>query len=370
MKIGCLASNQYSNGNNHWLTARCEGRMMINAGFGFAEMGHEVSIFAAEFDNQPNIWKNVSLYKYWDQSKHYDLIVAFNPYNGSFGRGMVEGQSAGNNYNKLFYVHYGCLPENIPQVNLLASYPKTVAFFSPSYSGIELHTNLRGELFPKLKPFDFFPQLFPIPCYEKLTKNDFQDYHFDKTKKTLKIWTVSSSWAQGYQGYVSDDSVVEVLNILKDDLGYGIDLTVTSHKDASTIHPDFVKVFNAKVFKNDDYNYKMILDLISNMDICIVKGNLGNPNNSSLDILSLGVPMIYLTGSEKAKPLDFSINPIMRECPDDCIDFRAPHEEKVEKIKEIMSDPEPSFNRMIKARSRERYSNWSVYMEEILKKYC
>lgn len=375
MKIGCLSTNQYNNSDDQWLSARSEGRTMINAGFGFAEMGHEVGIFAAPFTHKQNVWKGASLYPYWDDSKDYDLIVAFNPYRGSFGFGMPTppGGKVGENYSKLFYVHYGPLPQGNPQEKIVKQYPKTVAIFSAAINNRDILQKhyMNGAVSPFLRPIDFFPQLFPIPCYDKLLKQDFQDYHFDRTKKKLKIWTVSSHWHAGSQSYVPDASVIEILRILRDNLKYEIDLTVTSFSDASIIHPDFIKVFNAKVIKNLSYTYKDILDLIYNMDICIVRGASGTPANSSSDILSLGVPIIYVVNSGWNPPNDFPANSIMQCCLDDCINLpHDSHDVILAKISKQMEDPQLPFERMRLSRDYQRFPNWEKCMNKLLNKYC
>ena len=75
---------------------------MINAGFGFGLMGHEVDIYSGTFDNKKNVFKNVSLSSTWNTGKWYDLLVTFNPPNGG-----IEPK----NYSNMFYLRHGETPD-------------------------------------------------------------------------------------------------------------------------------------------------------------------------------------------------------------------------------------------------------------------
>ena len=363
MRIACLCSNQAREQcDNHWVTARSEGRHMINTGFGFGEMGYEVGIFCNEFTTAMNVYKNVSLYHKWDLDKHYDLIVTYNPHGGYFGPGTGR-----TNYSKIFHVHFGGAPEDIPQAAILAKRPKTVAILSECFYGDTLQTNAQGVVFPKKVPFEYFPTPHPIACYDKLTKQDFQDFRFDKTKKKLKIWTVSSAWHVHDGQFVPDEKIVEILKVLRDDLNYEIDLTVTVCSLASTVHTVLVKEFNAKVIETYSYNYKGVLDRLMETDLCIVRGYISHRGSSMLDIASLGVPFIYVTGSSTEDPRTY--NEITKKCIDDCILLTDTHEELVNKVVKYMADPQPPVERMRNAYIDYSFPVWSKIAEALLKKY-
>lgn len=363
MRIACLCSNQARNQcDNHWVTARSEGRHMINAGFGFGEMGYEVGIFCNEFTTTMNVYKNVSLYHEWDLTNHYDLVVTYNPHNGYFGAGTAR-----NNYSKIFYVHYGAMPEDIPQEALLARHPKIVAILSVGYYGDALQAGSKGVGFPKKVPFEYFPIPHPITCYDKIVKQDFQDFHFDKTKKKLRIWIIASSWFAFDGQFIPDEKVVEILKVLRDDLNYEIDLTVTVSSLASDSHPIFVKEFNANVIENYSYTYKGVLDRLMETDLCIVKGSAGHRGSGMLDIVSLGVPFLYITDEIVLNPLN--PNEITKKCIDDCILLSDTREVLVSKVVKQMADLQPSVERMRNAYIEYSFPVWSKIAEAMLKKY-
>lgn len=356
MRIGCLCSNQYYNRDDHWVTARAEGRAMINMGFGLAEMGHEVGIFSEAFRNQENVWKKVSLYKFWDGGKHYDFIICFNPYNGSFGRESTEKE----NYSKILYLFYG----DLDQTDALARYPKIVTFCDPA---AYCH-NYSFEGFKQLKPFEFFPLLFPIPCYDKLTKQDFQDFHFDTSKKTIKVWAALSSWKTDSQAYVMDDNVFNVLRILRDRLGYKIDLRLTVSNDDNRFDAKLANEFNAKIIRSLTLCYKDILDLISDTDLCIVKGGDSFPGNSSNDILALGVPMIYIVDGSRP-PNPSAPNPITAMRRDLCVLNVDNYEIMEEKIRRQFDNLKEYHEGMVKCIDTKRFPIWSEIAKKILDKY-
>jgi hypothetical protein len=60
MKIACYTENIPSPGPgiDQWVTSKCEGRLTINAGFGFGELGHEVDIVG--LCPQKNVFQKIS----------------------------------------------------------------------------------------------------------------------------------------------------------------------------------------------------------------------------------------------------------------------------------------------------------------------
>jgi len=345
MKIGMLISGSCSiNRTDQWVTGRCEVRCGINAGYGFALMGHEVDIVCPSFIDADNVFPGVSLRKNWDITKEYDVLwtwagnPGFNlPSNHRMAIVMVEPS---NKKETLVTIQ-----SRISSGKIYTLSKKCIPLLRSNY-GIDLN---------------YFPSLYPIPCLPGIVNQDFLPFDFDRKKKDINVFVFLNSWPSYHIN--CDQRIVDVLRRLRDNHGYRMNVSVMI--GGNNVMPiagnTIVQEFKATALSSDNMCYLDVMNVLRNSDICITKGGWCYCGNCAYDIISLGKLMIYCTEGKS----DTNINDLY---PLDRWVIR--HEEGTtkayEKADRILSDPEACYNDMKKELITYSFPEWSKIVGEIL----
>lgn len=331
MKIGCFVAGCSRNRDDQYTTCRSEGRVVINAGFGFALLGHEVDISNAVLRDAKSIFPGVNLRSLWDTSVEYDVAYVWNPNRGSFPF---------NNYKKLIYMVEPSAP--VEKIKTKKNDFPRVHLFTALKLAVDRLNKLVGGV-------GYFPALFPIPSYPGLKKQDFQDFHFDKNKKDINVWVFLDSWPGSH--IQSDPRILDILRRLRDHHGYRMKVTV--HRNSGNILPPacdkIIKEFSAQIINNKDVCYLDMLNIFSSMDICITKGGTSYAGNCASDIISLGKLMIYTTEGRGAVNINnlYDLDDYVIRQEDDS---NTVHQ----KVDRIIADPFSCYSAM-----KKRIVDWS-----------
>ena len=344
MKIGIFITGSIStNRTDQWVTGRCEARAGINAGYGFALLGHEVDIVSKTFDDAPDTFPGVSLRKHWNHDVTYDMVwmwrgdkgVPFDNYKRAIF--MVEGSSRKESLI--------AIKDSSPKGDLYTLSRKYLPLLKEKY-GIDLK---------------YFPILFPIPCLPGLERQDFLDFKFDKDKKDVNVWVFLDAWPNYHIN--CNDVILTVLRRFRD--FYGFKMNVSVHKGTGNKFPviaqTIITEFSANVLENANLCYLDMLNTLSANDICITKGAICYCGNCSYDIISLGKLMIYTTEGK----LPNNINDIY-PLDNYVIRHEDPPETRNEKIDRILADPAACYNAMKNELITYSFPEWSKVVTKIL----
>lgn len=207
----------------------------------------------------------------------------------------------------------------------------------------------------------YLPPINPIPCY----RLGFSNYNYNSTKIQkdgwLKIYVFISSWEKSVKGLMEYNAILEdIKNITKLKLKLYIQLdspeTIKYVENLSNI---------IQISDEVEYVYKKrydeFLNIISNVDICLVRGNQYLPTAGIYDIISLGKPMIYVT--ENRNGLLFR-NPLFEY--EEELFFMGEMRENIKKmIINFLNDSSISYNKFRNAMTDSNFKNWKIYAKNI-----
>lgn len=340
MKIGVFAFGSISpNRDDQWLSARGEGRGMINAGFGFGQMGHEVDIVCQYFSDRDNVMPGVNLRKSFDGNTMYDILLSYNT------RPPIQ------NYKKLLMF---IEPSNRKDIlaKLYNDY-KSAIFLVAAKNTPDLNSWAKS-IGMNIK--NIACTLFPIPCLPGLENQDFKPFHFDKNKKEISAWVYVSGW-NNY--YIPVDQYMHLtLRHLYQKYGYRISVNMIvggSGNPFSGSARAITNEFKTNIVYNEKINYKDMLDIIDSSDICLTKGGPPYCGLCSFDAVSLGKMFFYFTHGYVNNNLVNDLYPV----EDYCIRAEQGEGTARDKIDRAMSNPEASHAAFRKAIERQAFPSWS-----------
>ena len=272
MKIACFVNGACKqNRTDQWLSCRCEARAVINAGFGFALMDHEVDIVSSYFEDSDDVFPGVNLRKNWDVDSEYDVAITWGASGNKF-KGSYD-------YKELIYLFEPSSP--VPTLTELKDiYPRIHLFTAAKLIQGELNEIMKHEV-------GYFPLLFPIPCLPNLKKQNFQDFTFDKSKKDINVWVFIDAVINYH--IQCDSRILDILRRLRDIHGFNMNITMHRCEDSASnpVVDNIISEFEPRIILNKDLCYLDMLNTFSNTDICITKGGTSYCGNSAYDIISL-----------------------------------------------------------------------------------
>lgn len=349
MRIACFPSALSSNRNDQWATCRCEGRAVVNMGFGFGEMGHNVDIVSDTFEAKSNVYKNVSLIKSVNLDTYYDIVLTFN----------LVPPIRGDMYGKLLFIVNPDLGKDY--YNRIRSLCPKVEFMTMSIKTVDWIRRLGVEI-------RYLPVLYPIPCLDSLEKQDFMPFKFEKNKEVKKVWVFIGSWKNYYINV--DNKIVEILRRLRDFYGFKMEVTVMARNDdkgdnqTTPAYNQLLSEFKPRVLESLNMCYLDVINELSSSDICITKGGWCYCGNCCYDIVSLGKLMFYVTQGLPANGNN-NINDVFP-----LEDYVIRHEDQphktTEKIDRIMSNPGECYSAIRGALETYSFPIWSKIVSEII----
>lgn len=346
MKIGCFVNGVCKpNRTDQWLSCRCEARAVINAGFGFALMNHEVDIVSSYFEGSNNIFPGVNLRNNWDINTEYDIVFTWGA-----DIGMLPSI---HNYKELIFLFEPSAPVT-KLISLKDMHPRIHLFTAARLAKDDLNELMKHEV-------GYFPLLFPIPCLPGIEKQDFQDFKFDKDKKDINVWVFIDAVLNYH--IQCDPRILDVLRRLREIHGYK--MNVTMHRcESSASNPvvdRIISEFEPRIVLNKDLCYLDMLNTFSSMDICITKGGTSYCGNSAYDIISLGKLMIYVTEGKG----EVNVNDMY-----DLDEYVIRQEDSVAtvngKVDKIILDPQACYSAMKERYITFSFPEWSKRVTEIL----
>ncbi len=340
---------------------RSEVRIPLNMGFGLSELGYNVNIVNSLFNDSvinPITIENdgkITLSKMPIKS-YYNYVLSWNWYNINDNEISYDRVVCLVNYPReardaIVYTKNGSkkittreLIIATPYLHLVDHINKNDGFGNKHLNGAKLET-------------EFFPQLNPISCYQL----EFSNYNYNPTNGWIKVYVYISSWDKVLSGLIEYRAILE--DIKKKT---GLKLKLYIQLNSPDCINDLKKVSNITKFGDDiEYVYKMryneLLDLISKIDIFLIRGTPFMASAGIYDIISMGKPMIYVSENMDGKLFR---NPIFEYKKE--IIFMGSTREHIDKMTtDFINDPSVSYNKFRDSIKDSNFKNWRTHAEKI-----
>lgn len=327
---------------NEFEACRSEGRHVINIAFGFSLLGYECHIINNWNLKEPiKIWDNVYIENRPNPNEIYDIAFTYDNVhivNSKNYRHKIVMTYESSNINKaLEYIR-----KNGVEKIILACSHRSVKDNSTNVYNLK-----------------YFPALFPISSINI----GFVPYKYKPQNNELKIYVYHSSWPGTANGaswrYITKQNLI--FKFLR---SKNVNLKLFVHVENENISPfgsptngiEINYIHNASMF------YKDMIELIQKVDLCISTGGLDRPGSSTMDIISLGKPLICVNdGVSNKSPWN-----ILYDCSEYIISIQESDMISLEKLDKIFSNLEMSYNCYKNTVKEYDFSNWKHIVEKLL----
>lgn len=362
-KVLVYASNGGADTNQYGIF-RNEVRIPLNIGFGLSEIGYNVNIINGLFDDKTISPVNVEnggniILSNNPVEKHYNYVLSWNWYNLSddisYDRIVCLVNYPKEARDAIVFTKDGSkkltdrkLVIATPYYHLTNHIDQNDGFGTKHLNGAKLKT-------------EFLPPLNPIPCY----KLGFSDYCYDinKIKESgwIKIYVYVNSWDKGSSGLTEYYAILEDI---KKKTGLKMKLIIQLNSPESIEYLNDISNIT-KLGDDIEYVYKMryneLLDLISKIDIFLIRGTPFMASAGIYDIISMGKPMFYI--SENMDGTLFR-NPMFKYKEE--IVFIGSRRETIDKMTtNFLNNPSISYNKFKDSMKDSDFKNWGEHARKI-----
>ncbi len=332
-----------SNAVHHYDIMRNEARIPTNIGFGLAKLGYDVNVVSTSIDNLNPI-DNVHLSKN-PIYKHYDYELTWS--------GQRTGQAPSD--NMVCIVNY---PNDVGYAIANIGENKSKMLVVCPYRHLCDYITRQSGIIT-----EFLPPINPISCYHL----GFLDYNYNPGANgngKINIFIYVSSWTgeENTYGLYEYGIILErIRHIINGKYKIKLYIQIDSDKIKNNIgdiirRGDEVEYIYKKRY--DDY-----LNMISCMDIFLVKGNQFMASAGIYDITGLGKPMLYISQNWHNQAFR---NPLF-ENKDEIIFTGENPNSIMHKVDEFMHNPSRKYHRFRESMKDSHFDIWKGWVEKIFK---
>ena len=334
---------------DEWDSFRSEGRVPINIGFGLSLLDYDTNIIynGWNIENYKMTWNNIKLSKQ-PLLKKYDLALSFsnfNQLNAEFEKGLSIV------YEK-------------SHIDRTMNYIKSTG--NSNIHFVITHKDLIKLTEKQIKRnVIYIPPLYPIPSIND--GKGFIPCSFNPTLPELKVFLIYTSWSQnttiGGDRFTYHEQVV--INHLKNK-GYKVKLSILVEKREINCPLKFDNI-ETEFFYSNECNYKKIIDLILNNDICITNGASVFPGNCMTDIVTLGKPLIYICDGRFGIESTFNVNLLYSIKDNNIIYIQESDTNLIEsKVDKLLSNPIEICKTYKEIHKDQDINNWKNIVKKAL----
>jgi hypothetical protein len=335
---------------NEFESCRGEGRISINTAFGFSLLDYECYIVNNwKLESPKKIWKNVYIINKPDENEKYNIAFSID----------INDLKNKNNYeHKILVTYEGTAKtletikeENLTDIILVCNVP--CMMHDPT------HINYKYA--------QYLPTIHPVPS----VNIGFLPYKFDPKLPELKVLLYHSTWQTTVprnKYYAHKQQLM--INILNQRYKVNLYILVADEKAAKecSLVYDLSQCNKIHYINNENMRYDDIIELILNVDLCLLVGGTPWTGPLVLDAISLGRPMIY--AFEGPIMNGVANNNDLCKCIEYIIIGSETDKISIKKIITQLNNLEIPFNCYRDAVKDYDFNNWKRYAEELLTKNC
>ena len=340
---------------------RNEVRIPLNIGFGLSELGYNVNIINPLFNElttKPKLIENkgnITLSKV-PISNHYNYSLAWNWFHIEdvlYDRAICLTNYPREARDAIVNIKNGNKKIRNRELIIATPYEHLVEHMNQNDGFGTKHLN--GAI---LKT-EFLPPLHPIPCYQL----GFSEYNCNLNKKSgwLKIYVYICSWEKNLKGITEYSAVLEDIKKITN-----LKLKLYIQLDSPDTINDLENLSNiTKIGDEIEYIYKKrydeFLNMISNMDLFLIKGTQFMASAGIYDIISMGKPMMYISENMSGRLFR---NPLFEHEKE--ILFMGSTREHINKMTtNFINNPSISYNKFRDSMKDSDFKNWKIHAEKI-----